>query len=197
MLPNNKIKRARKWLGDLHEPRDRKHPNTRSFCLGGVDIGDTTQGITNYVWQAWTDGAAIYLQRTDSTRPDRVLTDKSITSVSVAFTRDMNLVIAYQSGIDSKLWVGRNGSLVGSIVASIRGSKDPMVALDDNRYATDITSDVIFAYIRDSVLYCRYQRDRYEVERELQVLDSDTSLYRIGMGRDERFLFLLQKEVKD
>lgn len=197
MLPNNKIKRARKWLGDLHEPRDRKHPNTHSFCLGGVDIGDTTQGITNYVWQAWTDGAAIYLQRTDSTRPDRVLTDKSITSVSVAFTRDMDLVIAYQSGIDSKLWVGRNGSLVGSIVASIRGSKDPMVALDDNRYATDITSDVIFAYIRESVLYCRYQRDRYEVERELQVLDSDTSLYRIGMGRNERFLFLLQKEVKD
>ncbi|WP_201544822.1 hypothetical protein [Psychrobacter sp. H7-1] len=197
MLPNNKIKRARKWLGDLHEPRDRKHPNTRSFCLGGVDIGDTTQGITNYVWQAWTDGAAIYLQRTDSTRPDRVLTDKSITSVSVAFTRDMNLVIAYQSGIDSKLWVGRNGSLVGSIVASIRGGKDPMVALDDNRYATDITSDVIFAYIKDSMLCCRYQREEYRTEHKLQMLDSDTNLYRMGMGRDNRFLFLLQKEVKN
>lgn len=197
MLPNNKIKRVRKWLEDLNEPRDRKHPDTRSFCLGGADIGDITQGIKDYVWQAWTDGAAIYLQRTDVSRPDRVLTDKNITSVSVAFDRNMNLVIAYQAGIDSKLWVGRNGSLVGGIAASIRGGITPMVALDDNRYATDITSDVIFAYIRDSKLCCRYQRDRYEVERELQVLDSDISLYRIGMGRDERFLFLLQKEVKN
>lgn len=197
MLPNNKIKRARKWLDDLHEPRDRKHPNTRSFCLGGVDIGDTTQGITDYVWQAWTDGAAVFLQRADSSRPDRVLTDKSITSVSIAFTRNMNLVIAYQAGVESKLWIGRNGSLFGSVVNSIRGGQDPMVALDDNRYATDITSDVIFAYIKDSMLCCRYQREEYRTEHKLQMLDSDTNLYRMGMGRDNRFLFLLQKEVKN
>ncbi|UNK06473.2 hypothetical protein MN210_08240 [Psychrobacter raelei] len=197
MLPNNKIKRARKWLGDLHEPRDRKHPNTRSFCLGGIDIGDTTQGITNYVWQAWTDGAAIYLQRTDSTRPDRVLTDKSITSVSVAFDRNMNLVIAYQAGLESKLWVGHNGSLSGTVTASIKGSQSPMVALDDNRYATDSTSDVIFAYVKDSMLCCRYQREKYRTEHKLQLLEGDTTLYRIGMGRDNRFLFLLQKEVKN
>ena len=84
MLPNNKIRRVRKWLEDLKEPRDRKHPDTRAFCLGGADIGDTTQGITSFVWQAWTDGAAIFLQRTDLSSPDRVLTDKGITSVSVA-----------------------------------------------------------------------------------------------------------------
>ncbi|MDN5565199.1 hypothetical protein [Psychrobacter sanguinis] len=197
MLPNNKIKRVRKWLEDLNEPRDRKHPDTRSFCLGGADIGDITQGIKDYVWQAWTDGAAIYLQRTDVSRPDRVLTDKNITSVSVAFDRNMNLVIAYQAGIDSKLWVGRNGSLVGGIAASIRGGITPMVALDDNRYANDFTSDVIFAYIKDSMLCCRYQREQYRTEHKLQVLESGTNLYRMGMGRDNRFLFLLQKEVKN
>lgn len=197
MLPNNKIKRVRKWLDDLNEPRDRKHPNTRSFCLGGADIGDATQGITDFVWQAWTDGAAIFVQRTDLSNPDRVLTDKGITSVSIAFTRDMNLVIAYQAGLESKLWVGQNGSLSGTIATSIRGGQDPMVALDDNRYATDFTSDVIFAYIKDSMLCCRYQREGYRTEHKLQVLESGTNLYRMGMGRDNRFLFLLQKEVKN
>lgn len=197
MLPNNKIKRVRKWLDDLNEPRDRKHPNTRSFCLGGADIGDTTQGITDFVWQAWTDGAAIFVQRTDLSSPDRVLTDKGITSVSVAFDRNMNLVIAYQAGLESKLWVGQNGSLSGTVTASIKGSQSPMVALDDNRYATDSTSDVIFAYVKDSTLCCRYQREKYRTEHKLQVLEGDTTLYRIGMGRDNRFLFLLQREVKN
>ena len=196
MLPNNKIRRVRKWLEDLKEPRDRKHPDTRAFCLGGADIGDTTQGITSFVWQVWTDGAAIFLQRTDLSSPDRVLTDKGITSVSVAFDRNMNLVIAYQAGLESKLWVGHNGSLSGTVTASIKGSQSPMVALDDNRYATDSTSDVIFAYVKDSTLCCRYQRESYRTEHKLQVLEGDTTLYRIGMGRDNRFLFLLQKEVK-
>lgn len=197
MLPNNKIRRVRKWLEDLKEPRDRKHPDTRAFCLGGADIGDTTQGITSFVWQVWTDGAAIFLQRTDLSSPDRVLTDKGITSVSVAFDRNMNLVIAYQAGLESKLWVGHNGLLSGTVTASIRGGQSPMVALDDNRYATDSTSDVIFAYVKDSTLCCRYQRESYRTEHKLQVLEGDTTLYRIGMGRDNRFLFLLQKEVKN
>lgn len=196
MLPNNKIRRVRKWLEDLKEPRDRKHPDTRAFCLGGADIGDTTQGITSFVWQVWTDGAAIFLQRTDLSSPDRVLTDKGITSVSVAFDRNMNLVIAYQAGLESKLWVGRNGSLSGTVTASIKGSQNPMVALDDNRYAADSTSDVIFAYVKDSTLCCRYQREGYRTEHKLQVLEGDATLYRIGMGRDNRFLFLLQREVK-
>lgn len=197
MLPNNKIRRVRKWLEDLKEPRDRKYPDTRAFCLGGADIGDTTQGITSFVWQVWTDGASIFLQRTDLSSPDRVLTDKGITSVSVAFDRNMNLVIAYQAGLESKLWVGHNGLLSGTVTASIKGSQSPMVALDDNRYATDNTSDVIFAYVKDSTLCCRYQRESYRTEHKLQVLEGDTTLYRIGMGRDNRFLFLLQREVKN
>lgn len=195
MLPDNKVWRVDKWLEDLNAPRDRKYPNTRSFCTGGVGVGDTSEGILGYTWQAWTDGAAVYLQRIDQGRPQTILTDKGITDVSVAFDRQMNLVIAYQAGVESKLWVGRNGSATGSVVLAIKGGKTPKVALDDNRYATAGTSDVVFAYINNSKLYCRYQREKYQVEHQLMRLDETTTLYQMGMGKDNRFLFLLKKEV--
>lgn len=195
MLPNNTVRRVKKWIDDLNPPRDRKHPETRSFCSGGSDVGYTGDGITAYTWQAWTDGSAIYLQRADKAKIDKILADKNISSVSIAFDRKMNLIIAYQSGIESKLWVGRNGSLLGDVALKIKGGRDPKVALDDNRYATAGTSDVIFAYIKDSNLYCRYQRQKYQSEHLLQSLDKNTFLHRIGMGRDNRFLFLLKKQL--
>lgn len=194
MLPRDKVRLVDKWIDDLNPPRNQKHPYLRSFCKGGFDVGDTRDGIASYTWEAWTDGGTISIRNIQTTMTYRVLKDINITEISVAFDRNLNLFIAYKSGNTSKLWTGINGSLTGAVIVELEDANSPRVALDDNRPIIGSKSDIIFAYVLNSTLYCRYQRDQFFVERKLNALSENTFLHRIGMGNDYRFLFLLKKK---
>jgi hypothetical protein len=156
---------------------------------GGVGIQNSSQGLSSHVWTTVITEDKTTIITSSDIVPDTVLyTGNNITEVSLTFDQLMNPAFCFIEDGEMKLrWYN---SLESGMVTTNFGSGyvSPKVSLDDKEDNTGI-SDVIFAYIKDNILYYRQQRDRYEIE--YQVSDSPVRrIQKIGMTSGFRFQFL-------
>ena len=147
--------------GSLLSPRSRAYPLTESWESGGVGLSDTSQGLMSHIWRAWTDSKAIYIQRSDLPKDTAktLLAAPDITEVDLTFDQNMRPVLAYVSGGIAKLYWYDTVSQ-SQTITDFPNVQNPRVSLDDKRSFNTANSDVIFAYINNDHLCCRYQRER-------------------------------------
>jgi hypothetical protein len=173
----------------LLAPDDRARSNLmEDFERGGVALNDPTQGLNVRTWQIFTDGSEVRVSYIGAATSTLLFTGTGITEVSLAFDQNMRVAVGYVEGGVTKLyWYDTVAAAMTH--TTFANCRSPMVTLDDKRQiATQLGSnDVIFAYIRDGSVRYRQQRERYEVERTLDTVDSASSrITQIGMGRNNR-----------
>ncbi|MBM6660109.1 hypothetical protein, partial [Bacteroides gallinaceum] len=147
-------------------------------------------GLASHIWRAWTDSKAIYIQRSDLPKDTAktLLAALNITELDLTFDQNMRPVLTYVSGGIAKLYWYDTVSQ-SKTITDFPNVQNPRVSLDDKRAFNTANSDVIFAYINNDQLCCRYQRERYGTEHVLQQLPPKTALVNIGIGTANRFLF--------
>lgn len=169
-------------------PRSKSYPLTESWDNGGVALNDPSQDLTKYVWQAWTDGTTITVKRDDLDTYHVLLMDTNITEVDLTFDQNMRPCIAYvANGISKLYWY--DTFQAKQVIDEYPAIRNPRVSLDDKRRFNVSQSDIIFAYQKGDTLCYRVQRERFTVERVLATNTKKRILWRIGMGRNNRFLF--------
>ena len=171
----------------LH-PRSKSYPLTESWDNGGVALSDPSEDLTRYVWQAWTDGTTITVKRDDLDTYHVVLMDTNITEVDLTFDQNMRPCIAYvANGISKLYWYDTQQAK--QVIDEYPLITNPRVSLDDKRRFNVANSDIIFAYQKGDQLCYRVQRERFTIEHVLATNPKKRLLWRIGMGRNNRFLF--------
>ena len=169
-------------------PRSKNYPLTESWDNGGVALSDPSEDLTKYVWQAWTDGTTITVKRSDLDVYHVVLMDTNITEVDLTFDQNMRPCIAYvANGISKLYWYDTQQAK--QVIDEYPVIMNPRVSLDEKRRFNVANSDIIFAYQKGDTLCYRVQRERFTVERVLATNTKKRLLWRIGMGRNNRFLF--------
>lgn len=169
-------------------PRSKSYPLTESWDNGGVALSDPSEDLTKYVWQAWTDGTTITVKRSDLDTHHVLLMDTNITEVDLTFDQNMRPCIAYvANGISKLYWYDTQQAK--QVIDEYPLTTNPRVSLDDKRRFNVANSDIIFAYQKGDQLCYRVQRERFTVERVLATNSKRRILWRIGMGRKNRFLF--------
>ena len=166
-------------------------PDYIDYMDGGVAIQDPSLGLDYQVWTAEIvkDILEDNIMLSAPTFPaTSIYTGDDITEVSLAFDQNMQPAVAFvEAGVAKLLWYDTTVSDL--VVTVIPGNvKNPRVALDDTRQFNLANSDIILAYIKDGALYYRQQRDRYQIERQLNS-GPWIALKRIGMGSGYRFQF--------
>ena len=169
-------------------PRSKSYPLTESWENGGVALSNPSEELTKYVWKAWTDGTSIMVKRDDLDTYHVILTDINITEIDLTFDQNMRPCIAYvANGVSKLYWYDSSRAM--QVIDSFVGITSPRVSLDDKRRFNVSNSDIIFAYQKGNDLCYRVQRERFGVEHILATNTKKSILWRIGMGRKNRFLF--------
>lgn len=188
MLPDNTISVApvpSPFIGAAAAGGD----SLTAYADGGVALNDPSQGLTGQLWRARVVGGQVVLD--SPTHTAIIVLDANPTHISIAFDRNMALLLAWvEGGLAFLRWPD---PLTGELaVIELGGVITPRLALDDARPTGATTSDVILAYIRDGGLYHRRQRDRFEVEIPL---DDGPFLALRAMGGNEglRLQFNVQR----
>lgn len=178
--------------GTILEPDSLVTRPTIDFEDGGVAVQDTSQGLSGYTWTCFIRGLDIVLQRVG--QPEAVLFQTSgVEEVGLAFDQNMRPAVAVKKA-DGTLLLRWYDSQVQQYVQTPFGTgRCPRLTLDDKRIEMALTSDILFAYIREDGALCyRQQRDRFNTERVLSTGVPDViRLKNVGMGTNWRIQFEL------
>lgn len=189
MIPNNQlspIPQPSEWL----YPHPSEYSPYVDYCMGGVALGDTSDGLDVAMWQL------SYNKRTHELTLGKVgetgeviKTAENVKKISLAFDLNMNKVIALEFDNHCELThydtVSRQ-----EITQTFENMISPYLTLDDRRERNSHNSDVILSYINSNKLCVRNQRDRYGVEHELTTLSDDVhTIERVGMAKNLRVQF--------
>jgi len=150
--------------------------------LGGIAIGDSTQGLTGWLWTLSLVGSDMVLTREGSSSVV-LLTGIVATDIALAFDQNMRPTVAWKDGA-GELQLRYYDSLSASFtILSLGSGRSPRLSLDDKRAMSNNSSDIIFAYIRDNTASYRQQRDRFQTEYSFAtVANNRQNIIRIGMG---------------
>lgn len=153
------------------------------FELGGIAIGDASQGLLVKKWEcAYEDGQIKMGYENDF---ETVLRVENVTYLSFAFDINMRPVVAYVADGICYLW-WYDSSQSAQVNTNLGACIFPQLALDEKRAALSANADVIFAYIKNRKLYMRIQRERFQIEHEIT---QAKRLIQIGMMTNYRFGF--------
>lgn len=159
------------------------------YELGGVAIGDPSQGLQAITWMCYlADNSSDVMLKPGDGSPVFFASIANVTEIALAFDQNMRPMIAYEtSGSIALRWY--DPVLSGYTTTVFGAGRNPRLTLDDKRTFNLNNSDVILAYIRGDGLYYRQQRDRFAVERLLETGMSSLSLVAVGMNRSWRLQF--------
>ena len=166
----------------IMSPKDKTQNLKESWDVGGIALMDSTRGLFYQNWQIKTDGQKIYIKAENEKQWREVLSDVKITEVDLTFDQNMRPVLTYVSGGIAKLYWYDTVSQ-SQTITDFPNVQNPRVSLDDKRAFNTANSDVIFAYINNDQLCCRYQRERYGIEHVLHQLPPKTQLVKIVRHR--------------
>lgn len=191
MLPNN-TPSVISLQGSFLAPDERVTSPLIDYERGGIALNDATQGLMVRNWRCWMEGSIfVRLQAEGDPVTHTLFEDDQIEALSFCFDQNMRWAVAYtQAGILKLRWFD---SMLGDYTVTVfDAAKNPKLAMDDKRTAHSSSNDMILAYIRNSTLFYRQQRDRFSTERALKNnLYAGTRLKNIGMGDNLRFQFEL------
>lgn len=190
MLPNN-TPSVIPLQSPFLSPDDRKTTVLSDYERGGVGMNDASQGLTARNWRCWLDGFYVRAQAEGDPNVYTLFAEDQINELAFCFDQNMRWAVAYTLPDVMKLrWYD---TMTGDYTVSIFPlGRNPKLAMDDKRAMHMDTNDIIFAYIRDSTVYYRVQRDRFEIEYVAKTgLFPRTRLNNIGMNNRLRFQFEL------
>lgn len=159
--------------------------------MGGIAIGDASQGLLYQLWTAFLDGNGNILLSAPNTPPFVFLVVPDAVWVALAFDQNARPFIAYANNIGQCSFHWFN-TLVNQFVTTPIGRSvfRPFACVDDQQPSLIAISDIILAYVSAGVLYFRAQRDRYLIEYTLGA--APATLVQIGMSHVTRFQFAFQ-----
>lgn len=158
--------------------------------LGGVALGDPSQGIIAQLWTAFTDGTNILLSA-PNTPPFVRLSNVNAVWVALAFDQNAREFIAYADIAGNANFFWFDSTISGFRTSALVGVVNRVFAsLDDSRQAESSAADVILAYQRGTEFFFRAQRERFGVEHDLGA--APATLVQIGMSHANRFQFAFQ-----
>ena len=161
MIPGNGFT-ATPVASDFIDPYDRPYSPAIAYSRGGVALNDGSQGREVGLWFVTASDTTIDVH-SEAGGLQLSLPIPGASNVSLAFDQNMQPAIAYsQSGVHRLRYfdtlLADFNTLVEPTATSAR------CVIDDAREAFGAASDIVWAYIRDGVLYYRIQRDRYLIE---------------------------------
>ncbi len=159
---------------------------------GPVYIQDTSSGMDYQVWRARLVGDTVYI--TSPTTPETpVFTVRGISEISLTFDQNARYVITYL--VAGEVWVYWFDTIPSRFVHTLveTGAYSPRISLDDKRKMALSSSNIILGYVKDNCLYCRSQKDRYQIPYLLEE-NIGGRLLRIGMNINYRFQFIFQAQ---
>lgn len=163
---------------------------TVSYELGGIALNDPSRGREVQIWTARISGQDIKLSSAGNPEITLFSAPGVLTAVSLAFDSNMQPTVSYiEDGVVKLYWFNTIPSQF--VMTDYPGATSGRVCTDDKRDSQFEASDVIFAYVRDDILYWRQQRDRYDIERMAGPCDG-LQLYRLGMNTLRRLQFELR-----
>lgn len=191
MLPDN-TNSTIPISGPLLSPDDRKTTVYSDWELGGVALNDASQGLMVRNWRCWLEHPIyVRLQAEGDPVTHDLFEEDRIQELAFCFDQNMRWAVAYTLPDRTKLrWY--DSFVAAYVTTEFPLVTSPKLAMDDKRPMHLDTSDMIFAYIRESTLYYRQQRDRFTVERALREnLFSGARIKNIGMNDRLRLQFEL------
>lgn len=172
-------------------PRDIPKTALEDFELGGVAVGDASQGLAVKTWRAFIDSGTFIKLEAFDVSAQVVIADTDITEVSLAFDQLMQPCLAYVAAGQAKLYWWDSEAIQFQTTNLPVGAITPRVCLDDKRTSQSQANDVILAYVKTGKLYVRNQRDRFDTDYELSDVGGAV-LVQIGMNLVGRFQFRIQ-----
>lgn len=189
MIPDNSLSSLPIVAPYLEKQNDPRAPLV-DYEMGGVAVGDTSQGLLVKVWVAYVEGNNVML-KADGVVPVILFAAANVTELSLAFDQNMQPAIAYMQGGASFLW-WFDATIPGYTAIPFGVEVQfPKITLDDKRPEATPSSDIILAYIKNGNLYFRAQRDRF-LDEYLLKEDVNGRLLTIGMAKNNRLKFKLE-----
>lgn len=190
MIPQNRASTTPVLSALLYPDDLGRETRLLDYEMGGVAVGDASQGLQVRTWRAWVDAGQVLLAPWPENAPVTALfAADGVSGLSLAFDQLMHPTVAYvQDGMTKLYWYDTLAA--AQVTTSFPDAANPAVCLDDKRavMVQQGITDVLFLYLRAGGLYYRQQRDRFNVERVLApTLASNVSrVESVGMGVNGR-----------
>jgi hypothetical protein len=150
-------------ISNFQAPYDLPYQPLVQHVLGGVAIGDPSQGRQLKIWTVEYNGVSITVKPIDGPIAF-TLVAANVETVSLAFDNNMGLVIVWKLTTGGANLYYYDTLTSQYITRNFPGVTSCRVVVDDARDFYTAQSDVIFAYTLNDNLYWRQQRDRYDDE---------------------------------
>jgi len=186
-LPSNQIT-PEPVIGEFLRPNDTPYKPLFHSTMGGIKIGDASEGRSVKVWTAYYEKGSIIVK--PNAEPIAfTMAVKNVLSLAIAFDQAMTLVLC---------WTTYGGALLyyfdtitsKYITRTFQNIDSCRVAADNTTDYYASKSDIIFSYTIEGTLRYRQQRDRYD--KEYIVAVTDKIVTRTGPTKNNRFQFELK-----
>lgn len=181
MIPANSVM-IRNITDPMMLPDRLKQTGFTDRELGGVAIGDSSQGNNGFEWVLNYVSPDFMLNRVGEVA---VSIFSAPNAVDVAFTFDQNMrpVLAWVTDSGALFLRYFDGVTNNPIVVPMGTGSSPRLTLDDKRPVLINNSDVIFAYLTATHLVYRVQRENYAIVHTIAPVDTGVyELRALGMG---------------
>lgn len=168
--------------GEFLAPDDRVRPSLLvDYEMGGVALGDPSQGLQVQVWEARVDSGMIQVRPEGVGGWTDVVSDTGISEIALAFDQNMRPTVAYvASGVAKMRWF--DAVAAAYVISTFAGATSPVVTMDDKRPAQIGLNDIVLFYLRGGRVYYRVQRERFINEYDLAAVPENVSrIKRWGM----------------
>lgn len=169
------------------EPDDRVRSTLLvDYELGGVALGDPSQGLQVQAWEARVSGDVVQVRPDGAGGWTDVFSATGITEVALAFDQNMRPTVAFVAdGVAKLRWF--DAVAAAYVVSTFPEATSPVVTLDDKRAMQIGLNDVLLFYLRGGRVYHRLQRERYLIERDMAAVpEGMTRITRWGMTEANR-----------
>jgi hypothetical protein len=154
------------------------------FEFGGTALQNSSAGLSVELWKCFYENGSIKLSHDDQVQS--VLNVENVTALSLGFDLSMRPIIAYLANDHCYLWFYDTAVSKQITVDLGDGITFPQVSLDERRLVQSSNADVILTYIRNSKMYMRLQRERFQTEHKIT---RAKQLIQIGSMKNSRFGF--------
>lgn len=175
------------------EKQNRRSVPLVDYEAGGATLNASQGSRYAYMWEAVSDGTQVTVERQDLRAGPTVILSglTGVTQIAIAFDASMRAHVAYVDANGAHLYYWN--SLESKMdTMDLPGAMTPRLCTDQKRQVFVGTDDVVLGYLRDGALYCRYQRDRFTVERKIEDVPDAVGLTTIGMNNANRLQWRLK-----